>query len=52
MHSWYLRNLYLENKLVKPGALTVMGTPINLSKISLPMYMVTGINDHITPWES
>lgn len=52
MHSWYLRNLYLENNLVKPGFLKVMGTPVDLRTINLPLYMVTAINDHITPWAS
>lgn len=52
MHSWYLRKLYLENKLVQPGAITLMDTPIDLRTIALPMYMVTGVNDHITPWAS
>lgn len=52
MHSWYLRKLYVENKLVQPGALTVLGTPVDLRKINLPLYMVTGLNDHIAPWEA
>lgn len=52
MHSWYLRNLYMENKLAKPNALKVMSTPIDLRTINVPMYMVTGVNDHITPWAS
>lgn len=52
MHSWYLRNLYLNNLMVKPGALKVLGKGIDLRKIDLPMYMVSAINDHITPWNS
>jgi polyhydroxyalkanoate synthase len=52
MHSWYLRNLYLENKLATPNALTVMGKQIDLTKLDMPMYMVTGESDHITPWKS
>ncbi len=52
MHSWYLRNLYNKNLMAKPGALKVLGKGIDLTKLSLPMYMVSAINDHITPWES
>lgn len=52
MHSWYLRNLYNKNLMAKPGALKVLGKGIDLTKLNLPMYMVSAINDHITPWES
>ncbi len=52
MHGWYLRNLYLENLMSKPGKLQVLGKGIDLRKLDLPMYMVSAINDHITPWES
>jgi polyhydroxyalkanoate synthase len=52
MHSWYLRKLYVENALAKPNAVTLLGEKIDLSKIDLPMYMLSALNDHITPWES
>lgn len=52
MHSWYLRNLYLNNLMAQPGKLQVLGKGIDLRKLDLPMYMVSAINDHITPWES
>lgn len=52
MHSWYLRQLYLENNLIKPNKLTLLGTPVNLQSISIPIYMLTGVTDHITPWQA
>ncbi len=52
MHSWYLRNFYLENNLVKPGKLEILGQKIDLRHIAVPIYMVSALNDHITPWES
>lgn len=52
MHSWYLRNLYLNNKMAEPNALKVLDTPVNVKALDLPMYMVSAINDHITPWTS
>jgi polyhydroxyalkanoate synthase subunit PhaC len=42
----------LENPLVRPGGLTVLGTPVDLSKITVDSYLVAGIADHITPWEN
>ena len=45
-------DLAIENSLTKPGALTVLGTPIDLARITVDSYMVAGIADHITPWES
>ncbi len=52
MHSWYLRKLYVENALAKPNEVTLCGQKIDLRKINVPMYMVSALNDHITPWES
>ena len=44
--------LSLDNSLTKPGAATVLGTPIDLSKITVDTYVVAGIADHITPWQN
>ena len=44
--------LSVENTMVEPGALTVLDTPIDLSKITVDSYLVAGIGDHIIPWES
>lgn len=51
MHSFYLRNMYLENNLVKKDKLTLLKTPIDIGKISVPMYMTSTLTDHITPWQ-
>jgi len=51
MHSFYLRELYLENKLVKPNALKFKQRPIDLGKISQPLYAVGTEQDHISPWK-
>ena len=52
MHSFYLRNMYLENKLKKPGGITLDGVPIDLSKVPQPTYFVSAIEDHIAPWKA
>lgn len=48
-YAWYLRNFYLENKLVQPGALTVCGEPLDVSKINMPIYIYGSREDHIVP---
>ncbi|HEY6896355.1 MAG TPA: class I poly(R)-hydroxyalkanoic acid synthase [Rhodocyclaceae bacterium] len=52
MHSFYLRNMYLNNKLCQPGGVTLDGVPIDLTKIKTPCYFVSTIEDHIAPWKS
>ncbi len=51
-HSWYLRNTYVENNLIKPGKITVMGEPIDLGRIEQDVYAVGAEKDHIVPWDS
>ena len=50
MHSWYLRNFYLENLLIRKDALTLAGEKIDLGRISQPLYSVSAEDDHIAPW--
>jgi len=45
-------DLAMDNKLVTPGKLTVLGTPIDLSQVTVDSYIVAGIADHITPWQN
>ena len=45
-------DLAMGNSLTRPGALTVLGVPIDLEKVTLDSYIVAGIADHITPWEN
>ncbi len=48
-YAWYLRNLYLENKLVQPGALTVCGERVDMGALRLPAYIYGSREDHIVP---
>ena len=50
MHSFYLRNMYVENKLSRPGGITLGGVPIDLTKIKTPTYILSTREDHIAPW--
>ncbi|MEL7478682.1 MAG: class I poly(R)-hydroxyalkanoic acid synthase [Pseudomonadota bacterium] len=51
-HNFMLRNLYLENKLVKPKAISIRGTKIDLSKVKTPIYMLSTRDDHIALWQA
>jgi polyhydroxyalkanoate synthase subunit PhaC len=51
MHTQYLRACYVDNLLVRPGAFRIAGTPIDLSKIQQPMYVLGAEADHIAPWK-
>jgi polyhydroxyalkanoate synthase len=48
-YAWYLRNTYLENRLVKPGEATVCGEKIDFRKLKLPVYIYGSREDHIVP---
>ncbi|MGI9419433.1 MAG: PHA/PHB synthase family protein [Geminicoccaceae bacterium] len=52
MHSFYLREFYQNNKLVRPGGVTLGGVPIDLRKVRIPVYMLSTKEDHIAPWAS
>jgi len=45
-------DLAMENQLMRPSALTVLGVPIDLTMTTVDNYVVAGISDHITPWEN
>lgn len=51
-HSFYLRNMYLENKLKTPSALKMAGVPIDVTKIDTPTYLLATQEDHIAPWKT
>jgi len=44
--------LGLRNALVTPGGVSMLGTPVDLSKITSDAYVIGGIADHISPWQA
>jgi len=48
---YYIRNMYLENNLCRPGRLEVGDTPVDLGKIDVPAYVLGARDDHIVPWK-
>jgi polyhydroxyalkanoate synthase len=51
MHSQYLDQLYLQNRLAL-GGFTVAGKPVHLEDLTLPMFVVGTETDHVAPWTS
>jgi polyhydroxyalkanoate synthase len=51
-HSWYLRNTYLENNLVKPNKVQLGGEALDLGRIRQDVYAVGAEKDHIVLWEA
>ena len=49
-HSEIL-DMFADNRLVKPGAMKVLGRPIDLSKVACDKMFIAGTTDHITPWK-
>jgi poly(3-hydroxyalkanoate) synthetase len=42
----------LHNALVAPGAVSMLGTPVDLNQLTTDAYVVAGIADHISPWQA
>ncbi len=51
LHRDFVR-IAMNNSLIYAGEATVLGTPLDLSKITVDSYLVAGISDHITPWQN
>ncbi len=52
MHSFYLRNMYQENRLAAPDGISLEDTPIDLSRVTVPAYFISTREDHIAPWRT
>lgn len=51
-HLFYLKQMYIENNLAKPGGITLDGVPIDLTRIQIPIYLQAAKDDHIAPYPS
>lgn len=52
MHTDFLRNMYLENRLIKPGGISIADVPVDLSTIDIPLFIMAAMEDHIAPWRA
>jgi poly[(R)-3-hydroxyalkanoate] polymerase subunit PhaC len=42
----------VANSLAEPGGLSVLGTEVDLARVTVDSYVVAGVADHICPWQS
>jgi class II poly(R)-hydroxyalkanoic acid synthase len=41
-----------RNALAEPGAVRMLGTPVDLGTVTADTYVVAGVADHISPWQA
>ena len=51
LHAQFL-DIFEHNPLATEGTLTALGSPVDLSTITVPTYVTGGMTDHLTPWTS
>jgi polyhydroxyalkanoate synthase len=51
-HAYYLKNMYVENNLVKPDYLKMNGVPIDLRRVRNDVFSIATKDDHIAPWRT
>jgi polyhydroxyalkanoate synthase len=49
LHEQFL-DIFAQNSMVDPGSMEYLGTPVDLSTIKVPTFVVGGLSDHLTPW--
>jgi polyhydroxyalkanoate synthase len=50
LHAQFL-DIYEQNLIAQPGALEVLGQPVDLAKITCDSYVTGAVTDHLTPWQ-
>ncbi|MEO8975445.1 MAG: class I poly(R)-hydroxyalkanoic acid synthase [Casimicrobiaceae bacterium] len=52
MYLYYMREMYLNNRLREHDALVMLGEPVDLARVACPAYVFATRDDHIVPWKS
>jgi polyhydroxyalkanoate synthase subunit PhaC len=52
MYAYYIRQMYLENNLQRPGRLSMCGEAVDLGRVDMPAYVLATREDHIVPWRT
>ncbi len=47
-----LLELTLRGALAEPGRLTVLGEPVDLTQVHADAYLIAGLTDHLTHWQT
>jgi polyhydroxyalkanoate synthase subunit PhaC len=50
LHEQFL-GIFRDNSLIRRGGVSVLGTPVDLSRIEVPTFVTGAVNDHLTPWK-
>ena len=50
LHGQFL-DIFRDKLLTRPGQLGVLGTPLQLKAVTVPVFVAGGVADHLTPWE-
>lgn len=51
-HAFFMRNMYIDNRLREPGGIELAGEPIDVTKVATPAYVLSTRDDHIAPWRT
>ena len=51
-HTYFMRNMYVGNRLREPGGLTLAGEAIDVTRVTAPSYVLSTVEDHIAPWKT
>jgi polyhydroxyalkanoate synthase len=49
LHGQFL-DIFQHNQMVQKGALEILGSPVDLSKVTIDTYVTGATKDHLTPW--
>ena len=52
MYIYYLKNMYIDNKLMRPNSLEMLNTKIDVSQIDIPSFSLAAKGDHIAIWSA
>jgi polyhydroxyalkanoate synthase len=50
LHREFL-DIFKHNTLCRPGGTEILGTPVDLNRITVPTFVTGAITDHLTPWK-
>jgi polyhydroxyalkanoate synthase len=50
LHADFL-HMFLDNPLVRPGAMRALDTPVDLGEVTCDIYALGALTDHLVPWQ-